>query len=385
MTAPGNILDSATERLFGGPLRVYGSRISYFTGKFEAYLRYRRIAYERIPMTPIRMGEVRRETGAAQMPAVELPRPHERGSWLTDTTPMIAFFEEALHGDRGETFRSVVPDDPAQRFVARLLEEYADEWLWRPAMHYRWSFRRDRVLLSDAIVEELMGPIPLPRQIKRWMIRFRQWFFFVRRDGVNPRTRAEVEGVYLRTLDTLEAILGSRPFLLGDRPTIVDYGFFGSLYRHFGSDPTPLEVMRTRAPAVARWVATVWAATDDVQSGPLVPGISPSLDGLFDEVGRHWLPAMVANAEAWKREDRRHSIRIGAVELDVPTSRYRVWCLERLRELLSQLGPDDRETVRTALEPHGAWAPLVEGETIESWLDPAHRAPFGRGLEVFRR
>jgi hypothetical protein len=33
------------------PLRVYGSEISYFTGKLEGYLRYKEIPYERIEMT----------------------------------------------------------------------------------------------------------------------------------------------------------------------------------------------------------------------------------------------------------------------------------------------------------------------------------------------
>ncbi len=33
-------------------LCVYGSEISYFTGKLEAYLRYKEIRYERIAMTP---------------------------------------------------------------------------------------------------------------------------------------------------------------------------------------------------------------------------------------------------------------------------------------------------------------------------------------------
>ena len=27
--------------------------------------------------------------------------------------------------------------------MSRLLEDYADEWLWRPAMHYRWSYEAD--------------------------------------------------------------------------------------------------------------------------------------------------------------------------------------------------------------------------------------------------
>ena len=34
------------------PLRVYGSKVSYFTGKLEAYLRYKGIAYQRIALSP---------------------------------------------------------------------------------------------------------------------------------------------------------------------------------------------------------------------------------------------------------------------------------------------------------------------------------------------
>jgi len=65
------------------PLRVYGASLSYYTGKLEAYLRYKEIAYERIAMGPALMRRIRRHTGVAQMPTVELPD----GRWLTDTTP----------------------------------------------------------------------------------------------------------------------------------------------------------------------------------------------------------------------------------------------------------------------------------------------------------
>jgi hypothetical protein len=71
------------------PLRVYGSKISYFTGKLEAYLRYKEIPYTFVPMTPLVRNKVGRRTGTTQMPAVELPD----GRWMTDTTPMLAWFE----------------------------------------------------------------------------------------------------------------------------------------------------------------------------------------------------------------------------------------------------------------------------------------------------
>ena len=32
------------------PVKVYGAKISYFTGKLENYLRYKEILYEHIPL-----------------------------------------------------------------------------------------------------------------------------------------------------------------------------------------------------------------------------------------------------------------------------------------------------------------------------------------------
>ena len=49
----------------------------------------------------------------------------------------------------------MIPADPLQAFVSRLVEDHADEWMWRPALHYRWSYSRDAHLLSHRIVEEL--------------------------------------------------------------------------------------------------------------------------------------------------------------------------------------------------------------------------------------
>ena len=105
-------------------LVVYGSEISYFTGKLEAYLRFKEIPYERRPMTMrLFRGVVPEKTGAAQMPAVELPD----GRWMTDTTPIIAWLE-TQHPEP-----AVIPEDPLQAFFSRLLEDHADEWLCPPS------------------------------------------------------------------------------------------------------------------------------------------------------------------------------------------------------------------------------------------------------------
>lgn len=361
----------------GVRMRVYGSVISYFTGKLEGYLRYKDIAYDFVPMTTRYFNRVvPRATGASQMPAVELPD----GRWMTDTTPIIAWLE-SQHPEP-----TVIPRDPVQSFFSRLVEDYADEWMWRPAMHYRWSHARDARLLSHAIAVEIMSDVPAPLWLRRAIMRRRQYWGYVRGDGVSRATRAHVESIYLRTLDALEAIVRARPFLLGDAPTLADFGFFASMFRHFGIDPTASALMRVRAPGVYAWVARVWNARASVegQRSTLVDGVPADWAPILDAVGVAYLPYLTANAEAWHAGRRRFDVVVeGAQYRHVPTSRYRVWCLEQLRRHYERLPETARAPVRALLERHGCWEPLWRYGGRASGHDPDETAPFGHGLRVF--
>jgi glutathione S-transferase len=355
-------------------LRVYGSSISYFTGKLEAYLRYKEIPYQLVPMTPLVRRRVGSRTGTTQMPAVELAD----GRWMTDTTPMIAWL------DTQQPEPAVIPPDPLQAFASRLLEDYADEWLWRPALHYRWSHRGDALLLSRRIVDEMMAGLPAPGWLKRFAIRQRQLGRYVRGDGVSRATRAHVEGAYLRCLQQLETILASRPFLLGERPTLADFGFFASMFRHFGLDPTPAALMLARAPGVYAWVGRLWNARGSRTQGPLAAGVPSDWSPILREVGEAYLPYLCANADAWKARLRRFDVEIqGTRYRELPVSRYRVWCLERLRAHFEALPGSARANATKLLEDHGCWAPFWQVGAPASGYDAAGEAPFVRGIPVF--
>jgi glutathione S-transferase len=333
------------------PLRVMGSKISYYTGKFEGYLRYKEIPYEFVTMTPTVRREVVRRTGAAQMPAVELGD----GRWMTDSTPMIAWLEEQFPEP------AVIPTDPEQRFFSLLLEDYAEEWLWRPAMHYRWSYRRDAQQLSRTIVDEILAGVRAPGAVKRLGIRRRQFGGWVTGDGVTDETWDHVEGCYTGELARLTAILEDRPFLLGDRPTIADFGYFASMFRHFGQDPTPAHLMRETAPLVYAWQARVWAARASSTNRDLLTGVPDDWGPILDQVGSAYLPYLNANARGWAAGEERHDADIqGTTYRDLPVSQYRVWCLERLREHYDELPDAVQPAVRVRLERHGCWAPLWE-------------------------
>ena len=75
------------------PLELYGSSISYFTGKLEMYFRARSIPYKPLPLTAGKVAqEIAREVGSSQMPALRLPD----GRWMSDSTMIVQWFEREL-------------------------------------------------------------------------------------------------------------------------------------------------------------------------------------------------------------------------------------------------------------------------------------------------
>ncbi len=347
---------------------VYGSEYSYFTGKFEAYLRYKEISYVRRPLgVSMYSWKLPRLLGGAQLPTVQLPD----GRWMTDTTPMIAWLE----GRHPEP--AVIPADPVQRLAALLIEDFGDEWLWRSAMHDRWSFAEDRRLLSGRLTRELVRlPLPLPLR-RRWFAR-RQQRLFVAGDGVDERTRPHVEAAYTRVLAMLEPVFASRSFLLGGRPSVADLGLFGPMFRHFALDPTPARIMRNRAPCTYEWVARLWnARASRIGDRPLAGGFPSDLEPLLTEAGETHLPMLAANAAAHAAGRKTYEFTVqGVTYRSVPTSRYRVWALARLRDAYLALGAGDVAAVDDLLGRTGCLEPLLRAEALDSGHDPEGVAPF---------
>jgi len=322
-----------------GPWIVYGTDCSYYTGKLEAYLRAKGIAYRLEPFSESNLRRCARYTGVMQIPQVECPD----GSWLVDTTLIIEFLERTcpepvLH-----------PITPAAGFLSRLLEDFADEWLWRPAMHYRWSFPRNANLMAEWLSEHV-AERRVPTWLKHRFWKQRQYRTFVSGDGVAPATRAAVEASYLDTLDALEKIFARRPYLLGDRPCEADFGFFGPLFRHFCCDPVPGRVMRSRAPGVHEWVARMWNATPERFRGAgMLEKIPADLADLLALVTDVYIRYLSANSTAYARGEQRVRYQVQGVTFEEPVKPYRVWCRDRLHDFFVALSASDRTVVESAL------------------------------------
>lgn len=356
------------------PMVVHGSAISYFTGKLEAALRYKEIPYAFKAMNvAAQKALIPQSTGVFQMPAVELAD----GRWLTDSTPIIGWLDQTFPD------YALIPSDPVLRFFSLLLEDYADEWLWRPAMHYRWYYALGANLAARQLADELMVDLKLPHFVKRFAVRARQRYLFTQGDGIDRQNVEQVEGIYLRSLASLEAIFAKRPYLLGDRPSIADIGFFGPIFRHFSIDPVPAAIMREIAPLTYAWVARLWAARGSTNRGEWLPGIPDDWSPILTEIGSAYLPYLLANAAAVGSRKSHFDVTVQGVRYrNARVSRYRLWCLERLQAEFAALEPDAKAIACEILRRHQCLDVLTTMLNIRSNHDPEARAPFAKGLSM---
>lgn len=328
---------------------LHGLKLSYFTGKLEAYLRVKGIRFRFVGMDTADFRACARATGIAQMPQLETPE----GGWLTDTTAIIARFEDAGRGPR------LRPAAPAAAFISLLLEDAFDEWLWRPALYYRWAFVEDARLMSRQIARTLLRDVPGPLWLRDLAIRARQRREFLARDGVTRTTAPAIERLYREVLAVLEPVLAKRPFLLGPRPCEADFGLFGSMFRHFSSDPTPAAVMRETAPAVLAWTARLWRIGPEDLSGVAEIVEAPAdLDPLLALMTRDHLPELIGHLEAVSAGRRVARFQACGVDWRVPASPYRAECLLALRRAFATLPEAARLEVATRL---GVGVQALEG------------------------
>ena len=202
--------------------------------------------------------------------------------WLRDTTPMIEHLERDPR-IRASGARPVLPQCPVQSFFQFLLEDYADEFLWRPAIWWRWEPELDRHIMGQRFTYEFgrttQSRFFTPLVIRPAALSFRQWLLSCFGEDVDTTAKKEIlKNQYLELLDIPEEILQSQPCLFGNHPTLVDFGWSGPFFRHFSSDITPRKVMQQRAPAVYEWMARLWNCEGsrlDYDTGFPEPGSLP--------------------------------------------------------------------------------------------------------------
>jgi len=327
------------------PLRIVGSPGSPYSRKLRAVLRYRRIPYAWINQGSSESRGLP-QPRVQLLPQLILPGPDGALEARTDSTPLIRELEKLYPG------RSVIPPDGALAFADALLEDYADEWLTKAMFHYRWAFAAD-VANAASILPRwsrtnqpeseavAAGKTFAERQIGRLAV-----------VGSNEVTAPVIEESYVRLLRLLDAHLTRSRFVLGGRPASSDFGLLGQLTQLVGIDPTPAAIAHQNTPRVVAWVEVaedLSGLEPDERDWTPRDAVPDTLRALLAEVGRVYVPFLLANAEALERRAERVECVIDGrpwVQRPFP---YQGKCLRWLREGYAALAKEERGAVDALL------------------------------------
>jgi glutathione S-transferase len=291
------------------PYRLYGAELSPYSVKVRSYLAFKNADFQWLPRSNARQEEFARY---AKLPLIPLVvDANERV--LQDSTPIIETLETELGG------QSIAPSDPAVAFLAMLIEDYADEWLNKPMFHYRWSYPADQESAAQRIVAAIFEGEAAPEgTVDNVRTRMIGRLHYV---GSSPQTAPLIEASFTRALAILEPMLAKRPYVLGARPSLADFGLAGQLGQ-LASDPTPGAVIRAQAPHVAAWLARMEKPRVEGDFASLAE-LAGDLRALLQrEIAGAYLPWMAANAAAVAANAAGLSVEIDGVAFAQKPQRY---------------------------------------------------------------
>jgi len=331
-------------------LPVRGSPGSPYTRKMLALLRFRRIPYRFLQGAGDASGMPEPKVGL--IPVFYFANESGELTAEVDSTPIIRRLEAEYGG------RSVVPEDPAVAFLNYLLEDYGDEWLTKAMFHYRWYYEDDIDMAGSVLPH--YADVTLPDETiaaMKQMFSERQIgrLYVV---GSNDTTAPVIEESYRRFLGCLNEHLKAYPFLLGARPGSADFACFGQLTQLVQFDPTPSAVAR-QFPRVHAWVSKMEDLSGlevDATGFVAVDALPPTLGAMLEELGRTYVPVMLANAQALERGLDEVKTQVdGKTWVQAPFP-YQGKCLQWLRIEYARLEDADRARVDAMLAGTGCEA-----------------------------
>jgi glutathione S-transferase len=345
---PSNVKNIDRDHYF----RLYGSEVSYFTGKVRPAFRIKRVPHVEVLATPRVYREViRARTGLQFIPVVVTP---EDDAWQ-DTSDILDRLEERFPEP------ALVPATPAQRIAAFLWELYSDEFLILPAMHYRWNFA-DSIAKARADFASTNGdPVAAGK-------------FADRMSGVLPgigvllETVPAIEAHLAELLADLERHFATHPYLLGGRPSIADCALIGPFYAHLYLDAAPGRLLREVAPLTCHWIERMnhpdpdeggaWLDDDALAETlrPILARIGADASAyVLDTVRAYesWADTRPADATEPPRATGFHQTTLRGVEFGRYTSPYTLWMLQRVTDSYRALTAAEKASVDRAFAGTG--------------------------------
>ncbi|WP_108787175.1 glutathione S-transferase C-terminal domain-containing protein [Erythrobacter sp. Alg231-14] len=313
---------------------IHGALGSPYSMKMRSLMRYRRITH--LWSSGAYVQQLATEKSLPPViPVIEYPD----GTFRNDSTPVLYDLETRHHE------RSIVPTDPAKAFIAHILEDFADEWVTKAMFGYRWLEEIDQLQMSrwlsfDALkgggldANQGMAKVFRERQVGRMAM-----------VGCTAENFPLIEASTRRILQAFEDHVADEHWLFGTRPSLAEFSLYGQLSQ-LGVDPTAQAMMRADFPYAFRWLLHVDDASGiegewDEDGAPL----KPVVESLLAEVGRVYVPFLLANEAAAEAGEDTFSIEVAGLPYSQGTFKYQLKCLRELRHRYGKLDADTRAKV----------------------------------------
>ena len=334
-------------------IKIFGATPSPYTQKMLSVFRYRHIPYT------VHNGDIANKIAKL---GVEVPKPVLLPTLLlkdaagelvatTDSTPIIKRLENEFKE------RGIIPDDPALAFINYLLEDFGDEWVTKYMFHYRWYFEEDADIagtILPLVDLAINTPNELHAQYKELIAKRqidRLWVV-----GSNDETAELIDLSYKRFLKLMEGHLLVSPFLLGNKPSSSDFSFYGQLTQLVRFDPTPRKLAYEYSSRTVAWVDILEDLSGhDVEntSWTSLEESPDTLKNILKEVGKMYVPALLANADALIKGAEIWEAEIDGAMWKQKTFNYQGKCLAWIKEEFDALNKDDKLRVKEYLQGTG--------------------------------
>lgn len=259
---------------------LYGSDISYYTGKTRSNLLHKHVPFiERTPNPWQYMVTFPRRVGAAVMPVVVTPQ----GDWLQDSSIIFDELEQRFPD------APALPATPILKFAAYLFEFWADEFLLPMGWHTTWGRLERRPVFIEEVGKDMMPGWPKFLQQLAGKDMGKKMNGMSDMLGFGDDMSSVLNRLRTTHLDGLNAHFADSLFLFGSRPSLGDFGLMGTLYSHMGRPPAARQELIEPRPHLAAWLQRMNDPTSS-QDGQfwsedsLPDTLQPAVRSIFDEM-----------------------------------------------------------------------------------------------------
>jgi len=196
------------------PPRAWGTpNISPFCAKLETYLRITEIPYK--------VGAFSRSKAPkGKVPFVEL----SPGNFMGDSQLVIEELEKRLAAEGKTPLDAGI--SPRDHAIARMVRRTLEEGYYFVGLFARWHHDEGYAHMREAFKQFVPAlVVPIVRRMQRKKL-YEQ--------GTGRHSYEDAMAMGGADLDALAELLGDRPFLLGDKPRVIDCTVFGFLEATLG-------------------------------------------------------------------------------------------------------------------------------------------------------